>query len=56
MVKYSKFVYFSCFGFSVFKVGVCYEEGVFDNVLVVFCDGEYFCVKGKVYDFYLIEE
>ncbi|WP_086314650.1 hypothetical protein A5821_002235 [Enterococcus sp. 7F3_DIV0205] len=53
--KYSKFVYSTKFGFSVSKAGVCYEEGAFDNMLAVSCDGRYFRTKREVRDYRLTE-
>lgn len=44
--KYSKFVYFFYFGFSIIKSDYWYYEGVYDNCLVLVEDDYYFCMKG----------
>lgn len=53
-MKYSKFVYFIFFGFSVLKSNGLYGEGVYDSCLVLFEDGCYFWIK-ELDEMFLIE-
>lgn len=48
--KYMKFMYSTCFGFSVPRSNDTYERGGYDNILAVSEDGIHYCCREEMLD------